>query len=85
MLEKISPEAINRLANALRSKDERNALRAAEITLSHTVPKLEEVDTSANPYSGQSLPVLAQVDAIISRAIGATAPMDQIGDGGSQE
>lgn len=42
LLENISPKSISRLESALESKDERNAIRAAEIVLSHTVAKLQE-------------------------------------------
>ena len=43
-----TPEAIQLLRHALGSKDERNAIRSAEIILSHTMPKLEEVNIHDN-------------------------------------
>lgn len=45
MLHAIAPAAIRTLDMSLGSDDEKNRLRASEIILSHTVPKLEEVET----------------------------------------
>lgn len=53
ILKEASMFAADRLKEIVHSDDERNATRAAEIILSHVVPKLEEVTTiNEHPLPG---------------------------------
>lgn len=73
MLESIAPDAVQVLQNSMRSKDEKNRIRASEIALSHTVPKLSEgvIDLATTPLT--PLPDEA-VTEILTDALNATAP-----------
>lgn len=79
MLEKIAPHAIETLAKAMKSSNPKNAIRAAEIALSHTVPKLGEVET----HDDRPLTNLPEsvVGEIIARAVAQSPTNGHSGNG----
>jgi hypothetical protein len=71
---KATPEAIARLKKALGSDDERNAIRASEVLLSHSVPKLDEGVITLEHTPLANLPDNS-VTEILSNALAGTTPI----------
>jgi hypothetical protein len=72
ILKEASIFAAERLQEITHSDDERNASRAAEIILSHTVPKLEEVNMhDTRPLAGVPENVVTE---LLDEAVSRTTP-----------
>lgn len=80
---KATPRAVARLQDALGSRDERNAIRASEVLLSHSIPKLDEgvITLEHTPLTNLSDNTVTE---ILTNAIaGATPIAKHNGNGGN--
>lgn len=82
LLHAVAPKAIETVSRSLDSANEKNRLRAGEIILAHSVPKLEEVtNDGSNPFIRIDPAQLPELIEALDRELAKRPPVDGGGPG----